>query len=400
MLGQIANTNAQRLSAALASAGIDVHFHTVVGDNLERAASVVSRALARADAVVITGGLGPTPDDLTRDAVASATGRALVRDRALADAVRAVFARLGRDMPESNLRQADLPEGATPIPPEGTAPGFRLDVGETRVYALPGVPWEMEAMLAKAVLPELVATAGPFVLVSRHVVVVGLGESATHERIADLVEAQTNPTIAYLAGAGQVRVRISAKAVDRAEAEALIEPVEREVRARLGAHAVDGDHTSLAEAVTALLRAKGATLATGESLTGGLIGAEVTAIPGASDVFAGALVCYTNAAKRDVAGIDSAVLEQHGPVSAEIASALALAARAKFGTTVAVSATGVAGPDSHGGRRPGTVFVGAATAERVEARLVRGYGDRGNVRALAATAALDLGRRFLSSSSP
>lgn len=395
LLGQIANTNAQRLSGELAAAGVDVFFHTVVGDNLERAAGVIVQALERADVVIVTGGLGPTPDDITREAVAAATGTGLVRDPDLERTIRGVFERLGRDMPEVNLRQADLPAGATAIPPEGTAPGFRLDAGGARLYALPGVPWEMDAMLATTVMPELVAATGGGVLVSRHVLVIGLGESATHELIADIVDAQTNPTIAFLASAGQVRVRMSAKASTAAAAAALIDPVEGEVRRRLGLHAVEGDHTSLAQAVIALLRARDATIAAAESLTGGLIGAWLTEIAGASDVFAGSLVCYTDAAKREVAGVDASVLEEHGPVSAETAAALAAAARATFGTTVGVSATGVAGPDAHGGHTPGTVFVGAATTDRVEARRVRGYGDRANVRALAATSALDLGRRLL-----
>lgn len=395
LLGQIANTNAQRLSAALATAGIDVFFHTVVGDNVERAAGVISQAMKRADAVILTGGLGPTPDDVTREAVAAATSRPLRRDASLVTRIEGIFAGLGREMPPANLRQADLPEGAIAIDPEGTAPGFHMEVDGRHLYALPGVPWEMDAMLAKAVLPELAALAGAGTIVSRHVLVVGLGESATHELIADLVEAQSNPTIAYLAGGGQVRVRISARAATRAEAEAIIQPVEREVRARVGERALPGDHFTAEGALVALLRDRGASIATAESLTGGAIGAALTSVPGASEVFAGSLVCYSVAAKRDVAGVDEALLRDPGPVSAEVAAALAQAAREKFGTTVAVAATGAAGPDPHGGHPAGTVFVAAVTQERSETRRVIGYGDRGNVRALACTAALDLGRRLI-----
>ncbi|MDQ3981593.1 MAG: competence/damage-inducible protein A, partial [Actinomycetota bacterium] len=190
LLGQIANTNAQHISEALADAGVNVFFHTTVGDNLDRMTGVISTALARSDAVVITGGLGPTPDDVTREGVAAATGRALVRDDRLAEVIRGVFERLGRrSMPESNLRQAYLPEGATPIGPEGTAPGFVLRHDGTLLFALPGVPWEMRAMLDKAVLPELRAASGAGAIVSREVLVIGLGESHVNERISDLVTA-------------------------------------------------------------------------------------------------------------------------------------------------------------------------------------------------------------------
>ncbi|MFN2489917.1 MAG: competence/damage-inducible protein A [Actinomycetota bacterium] len=396
LLGQIANTNAQHISAALASIGVDVYFHAAVGDNLDRVVAALRTATGRSDVVVITGGLGPTPDDLTRAAVAAYLERPLRRDERLAQMVAAVFASMGRDMPEDNLRQADLPLGALPIDPEGTAPGFHVtDDGGRLLVALPGVPWEMKAMLAKAVLPLLQSTTGAATIVSRQVLVTGLGESATHQRIADIVAAQSNPSIAYLAGGGLVRVRISAKATDESSARALIAPVEEAIRTRLGSAAVPGEGSTLAQAVGDMLSARGITVGVAESLTGGLIGAAFSATAGSSAYFRGSLVAYARDAKSRVAGVEEAVLEGPGAVSEAAARALAEAAARIFEADLGIAATGVAGPAEQEGKGPGTIYVGATFRGRTEARLVRGYGDRDNVRTFAVSAALDLGRRML-----
>lgn len=372
--------------------------HTAVGDNLERMRDVLERALERSDLVIVTGGLGPTPDDITREAVAAATGRRLERDPELARTIAAIFDDLGRDMPEENLRQADLPQGARPIPPEGTAPGFVVEHKRSHLYALPGVPWEMKAMLTKVVLPDLQSLAGAGVIVSREVLVVGLGESHTHSRIRDLVEGQTNPTIAFLAGGGRVRVRITARADDEARGLALIEPIEKEVRARLGASAVPGAGVDLAGILADLLAERDLRIAVAESLTGGGLAAELSARPGASDYLAGGLVVYSDDAKRDVAGIDPDLLDRHGAVSAETAAALARRAAEIFDAELGLATTGVAGPAELEGKPVGTIFVGASLHGVAEARAVRGYGDRDNVRGIAITAALDLGRRVINRS--
>lgn len=395
LLGQIADTNAQVISQALAEAGIDVFRHVAVGDNIERIAAALGEALGRADAVIVTGGLGPTPDDITREAVAAVTGLPLQRDARLEKVIESVFERLGRVMPESNRRQADLPRGARPIEPQGTAPGFMLEHEDRLIVALPGVPWEMRAMLAGAVVPELARRSGSGVVVSRHVLVLGLGESSTHEKIGGIVAAQSNPTIAYLASAGQVRVRITAKAPSTLEAEALIAPVEAAIRERLGDDAAEGSHWSVVEALLELLENRGLTIAAAESLTGGAIGAALTGSAGSSASFVGSLVCYTPEAKRDVAGIDPAILEGPGAVSEEAAEALARAAARVFSAAVGVAATGVAGPAEHDGKPVGTVFVAASFDGRAEVRRVRGYGDRDNIRALSVAAALDLARRIV-----
>jgi nicotinamide-nucleotide amidase len=395
LLGQIANTNAQRISSALATIGVDVFRHTAVGDNLERVAATFREAAARSDAVIVTGGLGPTPDDLTREAVAQAFDAPLERDEELEAWIKDVFERLGRVMPEDNLRQADRPRGATSIPAEGTAPGFSIEHDGCILFALPGVPWEMEAMLTKSVLPTLRARTGGAATVSRQVLVAGLGESHTHQKIADIVDAQTNPTIAYLAGGGVVRVRLTAKARTDADALALIRPVEDEIRARLGVSALPGNHSTIAEALAEVLRAKGVTIAAAESLTGGLIGAELTAAGGSSDFFRGSAVCYTSDAKRDVVGVDESILMGPGAVSEEAAAALAEGAAKLFDADLGVSATGVAGPSEQEGKPVGTVFVGASFGGRTEVRGVRGYGDRDNIRTIAMNASLELGRRML-----
>lgn len=396
LLGQIANTNAQKISSELAAIGVDVLWHSVVGDNLERIVSVLGQARGRADAIVVTGGLGPTPDDITSEAVSRLLDRRLRRDERLAQVIRQKFAKMKRAMPEANLKQADLPEGAVPIEAEGTAPGYFIDDGSAVIFVLPGVPWEMEAMLEKTVVPLLALRSGAATTVSREVVIIGLGESSTHEAIKDLVEAQTNPTIAYRAGAGRVRVRVTAKAEDRAAAEVLIAPVEAEIRSRLGDHALSPEATSLLEAVSITLRRRGETVAVAESLTGGRIAAELSEQAGSSDFFSGSLVCYTTASKAAVALVPEELLERFGPVSEEVAGALAAGAAARFDAALGIGATGVAGPGPHDGLPAGTICVGATYRSAMITRRLSGYGRRDNVMAMAVTAALDLGRRALS----
>jgi nicotinamide-nucleotide amidase len=395
LLGQISNTNAQRESQSLADIGVGVYYHTVVGDNLERIVETLNTALARSDVVIVTGGLGPTPDDITREAISEVFGTRLERHDDLEKKIRGVFERLGRDMPEDNVRQADVPEGATVIEPVGTAPGFWIERDDKLLFALPGVPWEMSQMLKEAVLPELRKRSDAGTILSRHVLVMGLGESLTHDRIREIVDAQTNPTIAYLAAWGQVRIRITAQAESEESAKALIEPVERAIRERLGEHAVAGDNETIAEALGDLLRARDEKLAAAESLTGGMIGEFLTETEGSSDFFLGSLVTYSMEAKAEVADVPKKILEGPGAVSEETAGELAEAAVRTFKADLGVSATGVAGPAEQEGKPPGLVYVGASYKGRTEVRKVRGYGDRESIRRIASTAALDLGRRLL-----
>jgi nicotinamide-nucleotide amidase len=397
LLGQIANTNAQEISERFAQAGIDVLHHQVVGDNVERIAEALRLALGRANVVVATGGLGPTGDDVTRQGVALATGRELSRRPEIEEYLREKFRRLGREMPESNLVQADVPEGARYVLPErGTAPGLVIESGGNRLYVVPGVPAEMREMLEGVVLPELRETAGPRTLVSRQVRVVGMPEARVGELLDDLFRSSENPTLAYLASAGEVRVRITAAAPSRTEGMKLIRPVEEDVRSRLGDAVYGTDQDSLEGSVASLLEERKLLLACAESLTGGSLGARITAIPKASSYFLGSAVCYSRDAKRDVLEVPEEILDGPGTVSEECATAMAAGARRIFGADVGLSTTGVAGPDPLEGKPAGTVFVGLAADGAEEARALRAPGDREQVRRWAEQAALDLLRRHLS----
>lgn len=396
LLGQIANTNAQWLSEHLAEIGVDVMHHQVVGDNHDRIVSTLSLASARADVVIVTGGLGPTGDDITREALAALMGVELVRDPRIEQALRARFESLGRRMPESNLVQADVPVGARTITARlGTAPGLAADHDGVRFYALPGVPAEMRDMMLDTVLPELAALAGPSALVSRVIRCTGIAESHAAEMLLDLFETSRNPSVAYLAGGGEVRVRLTAKGTDRADAEALIAPVAEEVVRRLGDAVFSGEGEDLEAAVLRLLGERGLTLAAAESLTGGELGARMTAVPGSSASFLGSAVCYAPTAKIAVLGVDPELIAREGTISEACAIEMARGARRVFDADLALALTGVAGPDPEEGHEPGTVWIALSGDGVDHARLLRTPGERGSVRRWATQNALDLLRRYL-----
>jgi nicotinamide-nucleotide amidase len=396
LLGQIANTNARWMSEELAAIGVDVLHHQAVGDNLERIVEAIRLAAARADVVLITGGLGPTQDDITRDALAVFLGVPMERHLEIEELLRRKFRAFGRrEMPESNLRQADVPEGArTVIPDRGTAPGLVAEADGTLLYAIPGVPEEMVEMMEGTILPELAAMSEGTVVRSKILRATGIGESALAEQVDDLFEGSTNPTIAFLASAGEVKVRITAKAGSAAEADAAIEPVAKEVLRRLGDVVFTTSDESLEEAVVRLLGERGQRLGA-ESLTGGGVGARLTAVPGAADVFVGSAVVYTVEAKRSILGVSAETLEQHGPVSEETAIEMAAGARRVFGTELGLSLTGAAGPEPHGGAPAGTVWIALVGEDVVHARTFVVPGERDRVRRWAEQAALDLVRRYL-----
>jgi nicotinamide-nucleotide amidase len=396
LLGQIADTNAQWIGERLAAIGADALFHQVVGDNLQRITSSIELALSRADAVIVTGGLGPTQDDITRHALAAVAGVGLERRPELADGIRERFTRAGREMPESNLVQADVPAGSRTITPErGTAPGIVLDLGGRRVYALPGVPVEMREMMEGTVLPELAATSGPATIQSRTVRCVGMAESRIAELLDDLFHGSTNPTIAYLAGGGEVKVRLTAKASTAEEAAALIGPGVETVLARLGDVVTSTSDEELEEVVGRLLRAAGRTIACAESLTGGSLSMRLSRVPGASDYFLGSAVVYRPASKRALLGVSQETLDGPGVVSRECAAEMAAGARSRFGADVGLSLTGAAGPEGHDGAPPGTVWIGLDVDERTHQRRIRAPGDRAMVVRWSEQAALDLVRRLL-----
>ena len=398
LLGQIANTNAQWMSDRLASIGVDVLHHQVVGDNLDRIQQVLGLALERSDVVLVTGGLGPTEDDITRDALAAMLGVGMRRHPEIEQLLRSKFDRFGSGgMPESNLRQADVPEGCRYIVPvRGTAPGLIAEFSDGRwIYAMPGVPAEMMEMMENTVLPELAARAGPSALVSRTIRCTGIGESRVAELLRDLFTTLTNPTVAYLASLGEAKVRLTAKAATVEEADRIIAPVADEVVRRLGDTVFSTDDESLEQAVARLLRERGRTLATAESITGGAVAERMSRAPGSSASFVGGVVTYTPEAKERVLGVSRATLDGPGVVSEACAREMAAGARALFAADVAVSLTGAAGPEPHGGAEPGTVWIGLDAGDVQHARGYVTKGEREQVRRWAEQAALDLVRRHL-----
>ncbi len=401
LLGQIINSNAAWIGQRLAEVGWDCLRHTAVGDNQARIADALREALDRADAVIVTGGLGPTQDDVTREALAAIAGVPLRRRPELETWLRERFAAAGVPrMAEMNLRQADVPEGARAIDnPRGTAPGLIIEVGGKPLYAVPGVPREMEGMLERVVLPDLAARAGEGrAIVSRTLRTAGLGESALAERLTPLWESmgeEAGVTLAYLASPGEVRVRLTTVGATREQALATIAPVEEAVRKELGDLVYGLDDETLEAAVGRLLRAAGQTLASAESLTGGLAGGRITAAAGASDYYLGGVVVYATDAKAELLGVDAALLAEHGPVSEPVAGAMAEGVRRLFGAGVGIATTGVAGPTEQDNKPVGSFCLGVADPDGTVTRSTRAPGDRAQVRAWATTTALDLVRRRL-----
>ncbi len=405
LYGDIVNGNAAWLGSQLADAGVRLSRSVVVGDEIDVIADALRVALSRADAVLITGGLGPTQDDLTREALAAAGGVDMRRDDFLEAQLRRRFRALNRDVPERNFRQADLPLGAEALPNgRGTAPGVRMELLGGVAYALPGVPHEMYAMFTESVLPDLLARAGrPAVVVHRVLRTAGMWESAVAEALApevDRLQATVgdegglpNPSVAFLASGGQTRVRITAHAADREEAERLIAPTERFARDALGAGLYGSDDDSLEGVIHRMLGERGATLAVAESLTGGMVASRLTDTPGASATFRGGVVVYATDLKADLLGADVAT---HGAVSSETAAALAEGVRERLGATWGLSTTGVAGPDEQEGQPVGTLHVGLAGPAGTVTRALRvPAADRAHVRMLSVVQALDVLRRSL-----
>ena len=397
LLGQIANENARWISEQLATIGVDVLHHQVVGDNIPRIVQVLRLALERADVVVVTGGLGPTEDDLTRDAIAVLLDAAMIRHPEIEARLRERFSGFGRAMPDNNLRQADVPDGLGTITPTlGSAPGLTAALPDgRRIYAVPGVPAEMREMMVGTILPELEELAGPAAIVSRVLRSASLGESSVAEILHDLFEASVNPSVAYLASSSEVKVRLTAKARTRASAEAMLAPLVEEVRGRLGDAVFTVDDEELEAAVGRLLRGSARTLACAESLTGGGVGARITSVPGASAYFLGSAVVYSATAKETVLGVSRSTIDGPGVVSEACALEMAAGCRRLFGADVGLALTGAAGPQPHGGADPGTVWLALDTEDVRHARGFRVPVERDRVRRFAEQAGLDLVRRYL-----
>lgn len=425
LLGEILNTNGQWLAQRLAELGID-HYHQVtVGDNWGRLEAALRTALGRADVVICSGGLGPTQDDITREVAAAVAGRPLQFDPAVWEQIEGWFRRTGRTPTENNKRQAMVPAGATVLPnPVGTAPGLIIPVAPgagaapavgsagpdgggaapgvpaagPALVLLPGPPHEFQRVFLDHVVPYLTACMGgqPRRLYSRILRFCGIGESAVEAQVADLMAAQTDPTLAPYAKLGEVHLRLATKAATPEEAAARLDPLEAEIRRRLGAYLYGTDDTPLEAAVGALLRARGWTVAVAESCTGGLLAQRFTSVPGSSDYFLRGWVTYSNAAKEEDLGVPAAVLAQHGAVSAACVEAMAAGARRRAGAHVALAISGIAGPGGGTPEKPvGLVYVGLAAPDGTWSRQHQFRGGRAEVRQLAAQAALAWLWRYL-----
>ena len=401
LLGQLVDTNTAFIAARLAEAGIDVHAAHVVGDNRRRIAAAIRAALERAEGVVTTGGLGPTIDDLTKEAVCDALDLDVeLYEPALAH-MEAQFAALGRPMSANNRKQAELPRGSKPLDnPNGTAPGFIAFAKNGRfVASMPGVPREMKPMLVRQVVPFLRERFGARERIYTRVLhTIGIGESEIDHRIDDLFRGSENPKVAVLAHDFRADVKLMAKASDEAHAERMIGPLQEEIERRLLDYVFGRDEATPASAVLALLRERGQTLAVAESCTGGLLSAALTGVPGASRSFLGGVVAYDNAVKVSELDVDAETIAAAGAVSEEVARAMARGARDRLGANVGLSTTGVAGPDGGTPQKPvGLVWVAVDDAEprawRLELR-----GDREAIQRRATTAALGILWRRLNDS--
>ena len=399
LLGNIANTNAQELSQALSSVGINVYWHTVVGDNPTRLAEAVDIARRRADVILTTGGLGPTYDDLTKQTVCAAFGLPLVFHPEILEGIRAYFEKnVHLIMPENNRPQAEFPDGAVIFPNSvGTAPGCAFQCDGVHVVMLPGPPFEMRTMLRDHALPYL-RKLSEEVIVSHDIMTFGLGESPMEELLRERMTHMENPSLATYAKPSEVRLRATAKAPTAEAAEAMLRPVVDEVCALLGDVVYGVDVASLEAACSALLRERGMTLASAESCTGGQIAQRMTALPGASQVYRGGVVSYWTDMKADVLGVSREILDRYGAVSEQTARAMAQGARRITGADAAVSVTGVAGPDpDERGNGVGLVFIGLDTPEGTFCRRCDfGRRRRDRIQELAANHAFDLLRRYLS----
>jgi nicotinamide-nucleotide amidase len=391
LLGQIVDTNSAWIGEQLAASGIDSYEHRVIGDNQARIVAALRDMLSRAEAVIVCGGLGPTQDDLTRDAIAELMGVELHRREDLIELIAAMFSSRARDMPQNNLRQADVPQGGEPIPnPIGTAPGLRCPVGTKIVYAVPGVPYEMQLMVSEHVVPDLLARAGEHsAIVSRSLKTWGASESGLAEMIAHRVDAQTNPTIAFLArGIEGLVVRVTAKAATEAEARKMVETEEAELRTILGDLVFGVDDETMEHAVLARLGDRGWTLGVAESVTGGLIGARLANVPGASATFRGTIGAYASDVKRSVLGVTADRV-----VSEESATQMAVGAQRVLGADVGIAVTGVAGPTEQDNQAVGTVCFGISLPGHDPfASTVRLPGDRERIRQFATISLLNLVR--------
>jgi nicotinamide-nucleotide amidase len=381
LLGQITDTNSSWMGEQLALAGIDSLYQIKVGDNFDRMVECIRHSLQRADAVITCGGLGPTQDDITREAIAEVMGVRLVRHEEIGERIREMFESRGRTMPENNLRQADVPDGASTIPQQpGTAPGLICPLGEKVIYAVPGVPHEMETMMRGTILPDLQRRAGfTGIIKSRVLKTWGHSESGLAELLAErieLLDAAGNPTIAFQAsGIEGIKVRVTAKADDEESAIVMLEAEEAEVRKILGSYIFASDNESMESVVLDELRRQGLSLAVAEVTSGGLIGTRLSAIDASGEVFRGSVVPVAPTVRESLLQVP------HDAVgTAEAAGILANAVRLRLGADIGISTTGLHDIDAQSDLPPGTTYLGISTADSTDVEQVRLPGDRERIR--------------------
>lgn len=398
LLGDIVNTNAAYLARRLAELGVAVYRQGVVGDNPERLSAALREAFSRAELVVMSGGLGPTCDDLTKETVARLFGRELLLHEPSLERIRQYFAECARHMTENNVKQAMMPRGAVIFPNDyGTAPALALVGelpgldGERTVIMLPGPPRELEPLFDEQVMPYLSQRTGG-VLVSRNINILGMGESAVEDALRPLMDSANNPTLAPYCGAGEVRLRVTARAETESAAREMCDDMIARVRTTpVAPYIFDVDSPSIEDTAIRRLREQGLTVSCAESCTGGLVAKRLTDIAGCSDVFMGGCVTYSNEAKVRLLGVEPATLDEHGAVSEQVALQMARGVRERLGTDVGISTTGIAGPGGGTPEKPvGTVWIAISTAAGERARLLRlsPHRERAYLRTLAANQAI------------
>ncbi len=397
LLGNIVNTNAAYLAEKCAGLGLSCYHQDVVGDNEERLCETIKMALARADILLLSGGLGPTQDDLTKEAAAKVLGKPLYLHEESREAIRQFFEKRGLEITDNNWKQAMVPEGCIVVEnPNGTAPGIIMAENGKHVILMPGPPGELIPMFETSIVPYL-SKLQSGVIFSQTVKICGVGESKLEAMVKDLIENQTNPTIATYAKTGEVHLRVTARAEDEKAAKKLVKPMVKELKGRFGSNIyTTDDEVTLEKAVVDLLLANHLTICTVESCTGGLLAARLINVPGVSEVFKAGYITYSNKAKRRLLGVKKSLLLKHGAVSEQVAKDMARGAALVSKADVTVSITGIAGPDGGTEEKPvGLVYMGCSVCGRVTVKKCQFSGNRAKIRENTVSAALSLMRECI-----
>lgn len=396
LLGDILNTDAQYLSIELAKLGISVIHQSTVGDNRERLLAQLDEAAKRSDIIILSGGLGPTPDDLTKEVCCEFFGKEMFLHEPTVEKIKEYFSSKGIEMAQNNLKQAMLPKDCVIFPNDnGTAPGMAIEKDGVHILVLPGPPRELKPMFQNCAVPYLMQFSDR-IIVSHNIRTFGIGESSMAERVNDLFDAQ-NPTVAPYAKDGEALLRVTAMAKTKEDAESLCEPIIEEIKKRLDAYVYGVDYNCIEEAAVGMLKEHHLKVATAESCTGGLIAKRITDVPGASEVFECGIISYANGIKHKVLGVSEDNLNKYGAVSEPVAKQMAQGALKVSGADIAVSVTGIAGPDSDSTGKPvGLVYIGLADKENVWVREIRtSRRDRSYNRYVSASNALDMIRLYI-----